>query len=242
MKEPDHYSRRLKYFLNKHTMIIYLLIVFIFYSFMSLTFEKGKWNLKKAKEGIKVYIRDEPSTGLPEYKGITKIAAPIQSLIAVLRDVDEYPNLFVGTKTAKLLREEQDLQICYMHNECSFPFSDRDAIYKSIFYHDAESGKVSLIITALPDYLPEQSKKVRVPVSKGLWILKPLNDGTVDVLYQQYADPGGNLPNWIIRLYSVNIPYKALKCLRRQVKLPKYQVIENEMPTSKEQVKYNANV
>jgi hypothetical protein len=62
---------------------------------MSLNLAKGKWTLKKDKEGIKVYIRNEPTTGLPEYKGITKIAAPLQSLIAVLRDVEGYSNLFL---------------------------------------------------------------------------------------------------------------------------------------------------
>jgi hypothetical protein len=141
-----------------------------------------------------------------------------------------------------VLREENDLQICHIHNECPFPFSDRDAIYKSVFYHDSKSGKVSITIAALPYYLHEQPKKVRVPVSKGLWVLKPLSDGTVEVIYQQYADPGGNFPNWLIKLYSVNIPFKALKCLRRQVKLSKYQVTKNEIPVNKEQVKSNAKI
>ena len=78
-------------------------------------------------------------------------------------------------------------------------------------------------ILGLPDYLPKVSNKVRVTNTKGRWILQPQNDDTVKVTYQQYADPGGNFPNWIIKLYSVNIPYKALNCLRKQVKLTKYQ-------------------
>jgi hypothetical protein len=242
MKKPNHPSNPKNTFLNKYTMIIYFLITFLFYSIMSLGQTKEKWVLKKDKSGIKVYIRIEPVTGLPEFKGIIKIAASIPGLIAVLRDVEEYPNLFAGTKTANILREEDNLLICYMHNECPFPFSDRDGIYKSYIYHNPVNGKVTLSIEALPDYLPEYSKKVRIVTSKGLWTLKPLKDGKVEVIYQQYADPGGNFPIWMIKLYSVSIPYKALIRLRRQVQLPKYQFVSNESTTRKEQINYEMGI
>ena len=97
--------------------------MFLFTFLLSVTKYDEKWNLKKDKNGIKVYIRSEPKSGLPEFKGVTKIAAPLSSIVAVLKDVDEYPKLFPGTKTAKLLQNERDFQICYMTNECPFPFS-----------------------------------------------------------------------------------------------------------------------
>ncbi len=216
-------SISIKTALNKKTMIIYLIIMFIFYSILSIGQTVGKWTLKKDKNGIKVYIRSEPKTGLPEFKGIARIDAPLASLVAVLRDVEEYSHLFAGVSYASLLQYEQDLQICYMKNECPFPFSDRDGIYSSTFYHDPIKGKMYISIVGLPDYLPEVPNMVRVTSTRGLWILEPLNDGTVKVLYQQYADPGGSFPNWIIKLYSVTIPYKALSRLRSQVKWAKYQ-------------------
>ncbi len=229
MNYENHFFHQYKSIVNKNSMIIYLIITFLFLSVTSIAQKHGKWNLKKDKNGIKVFVRNEPILGLPEYKGIMKIAAPMSRLVAALRDVDEYHNLFIGTKTAILLRKEEDLQICYMHNECPFPFSDRDGIYKSIFYRNAEGGSINISIVALPDYLPQHPKKVRIVISKGYWNLKPMNDGTVEVTYQQYADPGGNFPKWIIKLYSVNIPYKALRNLRRQVELPKYQHSEDQV-------------
>ena len=74
-----------------------------------------------------------------------------------------------------------------------------------------------------PNYLPRVKNKVRVTSTKGLWLLEEQNDGLVKVMYQQYADPGGGFPNWIIKFYSVSIPYKALTRLRAQVKWEKYK-------------------
>ena len=208
--------------LNQNTMIIYLLLSFIFYSIMSLRLTVGEWTLKRDKNGIKVYIRSEPKTGLPEFKGITKIDAPLKKLVTVLRDVDEYEHLFAGVSTAKTLHREENLQVCYMVNECPFPFSDRDGIYSSSFYPEPEKGKMFITIDGKPNYLPRVKNRVRVTSTKGLWLLEEQNDGMVKVLYQQYADPGGGFPNWIIKFYSVSIPYKALTRLRAQVKWEKY--------------------
>jgi hypothetical protein len=229
MKKLINSSKSINIVLSKNSMTIFFITTFLLYSIISLGQAKEKWTLKRDKDGIKVYIRIEPITGLPEYKGITKIAAPLASIEAVLRDVEEYPKLFPGTKTAKLLQSDEGHQICYMTNECPFPFSDRDGIYQSDFYFDSISDITTIRIIALPDYLPKYSDKVRITTSKGFWTLKPLTDGTIEVVYQQYADPGGNFPIWMIKLYSVNIPFKALKCLLRQVQLSKYQTLNNEM-------------
>ena len=228
MNNSYHLLKRPEAILNKKTMIIYLIITFIFYSIVSIGQTVGKWTLKKDKDGIKVYIRSEPKTGLPEFKGVATIDAPLARLVTVLRDVEEYSHLFAGVKNASLLRYEQDLQICYMINECPFPFSNRDGIYSSTFYHDQVKGKMYISIVGLPDYLPKVPNMVRVTSTRGVWTLEEQNDGTVKVMYQQYADPGGSFPNWIIKLYSVTIPYKALTRLRNQVKWEKYQTTKTQ--------------
>jgi len=208
---------------KRNAMIISFILLFIFYSLSSVAQGKDNWVLKKNMNDINVWTRIEPNSGLPEYKAATKIEAPISSLLEVLLDVEAYPNLFIGTKSAKLLKKESDTQICYMHNECPFPFSDRDGIYSSTIDRNPVNGMIRISIVALPDYKPKHSNRVRIPVSVGYWTLKPLHDGTVEVVYQQYADPGGSFPLWIIKLYSVNIPFKTLNNLRSQVQLPKYQ-------------------
>ena len=222
MNNQNHSLKRIEAILNKKAMIIYLIIVFLFLSFSTITEQKGKWYLKKDKNGIKVYIRSEPVTGLPEFKGEAKIKAPLSSLVAVLRDVEEYPQLLPGTTSASLLKNKQDVQISYLTHKCPFPFTDRDGIYNSAFYSDPVNGLFKIRITGLPDYLPRQPEKVRVTNVKGLWMLQSENDGMVKVVYQQYADTGG-IPNWLTKLFSVNIPFKALTCLSKQVKLDKYQ-------------------
>lgn len=214
-------------------MIIYLMIMFLFTIFFAGAKYDGKWILKKDKDDIKVYVRTASDSGLPEFKGVTKIAAPMSRLVAVLRDVEEYPNLFPGTKAAKLLEKGKDDQICYMHYGCPFPVSDRDGIYRSSFYQDIKTGISSFSFVALPDYLPKNSDKVRINNSKGLWTLTLQSDGLVEVVFQQYADLGGNIPNWLIKLFSVNIPFKALNSLRHQVQLPKYKTTTFENKSNK---------
>jgi hypothetical protein len=221
MNSQNHSLKRIEAILNKKAMIIYLISIFLFLLLTSFTEQQGKWYLKKDKDGIKVYIRSEPITGLPEFKGETNIAIPLSNLVAVLRDVEGYPQLLPGTTTANLLQNKEDVQISYLTHKCPFPFSDRDGIYSSTFYRNPINGIFKIRVTGLPDYLPKQPEKVRVTNINGLWTLEPKNDGTVKVIYQQYADTGG-IPNWMTKLFSVNIPFKALTCLSRQARLPKY--------------------
>jgi hypothetical protein len=44
----------------------------------------------------------------------------------------------------------------------------------------------------------------------------------VEVTYEVHADPGGNLPAWVINMFLVDTPFNDLKNLQKQALLPKY--------------------
>ena len=67
---------------------------------------------------------------------------------------------------------------------------------------------------------------MRMPISRGHWILKPQNDGRVSVEQQFLVDPGGFIPAWIANLMIVKGPLASFQSLRDIVKQEKYQEAE----------------
>jgi hypothetical protein len=57
---------------------------------------------------------------------------------------------------------------------------------------------------------------VRVPSMKGFYKLEQLDDKLTRVTYQGEAEPGGNVPDWIVARASRNIPLLTIKNLRAQ--------------------------
>ena len=58
--------------------------------------------------------------------------------------------------------------------------------------------------------IPEMIDIVRIRKAKGKWIFKKNDRKMVDITYQFYGDPEGNIPTAIINLFIVNGPYKTL--------------------------------
>ncbi len=60
-----------------------------------------------------------------------------------------------------------------------------------------------------------------MPRVKSTWTVAPLEDGYVEVSFQGYGDPGGNLSlpvfRWYVDLTSWEAPLSTLTGLRRQV-------------------------
>ena len=69
---------------------------------------------------------------------------------------------------------------------------------------------VKIFWTGKPNYIPQKKGITRIEEATGSWIFIPVSKNKIMVKYQFVADPGLNIPNWIINLFIVNGPYKTL--------------------------------
>lgn len=184
----------------------------------------SEWKLEKDKDGIQVYTRVKEGYKLKEFKAITTLDVNINSAVALVRDQEVVHEWYNHVKSGESVEElDERRSIVYLHLDFPFPATDRDLIAKFDYSQDPETKVVNSVVVGVPDYLPEQDGLIRMKELAGSWKFIPLGQDRVQVEYQFYADPGGNLPVWAINMFIVDDPYKSLKRMQNYVKKDKYK-------------------
>ena len=90
-----------------------------------------------------------------------------------------------------------------------------------------------------PQKHPPQEKHIRITNAHGSYLLEPLlpeadmdgddngNQGRVQqrsrLTWQQYIDPAGSLPSWIVNRMLTDLPYKSLQAFRKLITTQPYR-------------------
>ncbi|MFQ5551650.1 MAG: hypothetical protein ACE5FJ_10485, partial [Gemmatimonadales bacterium] len=102
-----------------------------------------------------------------------------------------------------------------------WPFYDRDTVLHILISQNPRTHAVTIRIESVSGYYPQQRNRVRMPVVKSTWSVTPVGDGHVEVMFQGYGDPGGNLNSpffrWFSGLASWEAPLSTLAGLRAQI-------------------------
>ncbi len=181
---------------------------------LALATTDEEWTLDKQDDGISVYTRPVPGSGIKEFRGETVIPRPLDAILRVLRDSDGFKNWFPNCPESKLLAREDNVSYQYSVMATPWPISDRDNIWRSETKRSPTSGVVEIEVTAAPDYSPERGGRVRVRKARGSWKLEPVAPDRTRVIFTMHLEPGGGIPEWMINARVVGTPFEALTNLR----------------------------
>jgi hypothetical protein len=181
------------------------------------------WALVKTSEDgtISVHQRDGPQ-GYTEFRAVTRISSTLGGVICLFTDVGNMPGWVYRTKEVRRLAMIGDREIyAYAVMELPWPFNDRDAVLHILITQDRHTHAVTIQIESVSGYYPLHENRVRMPQVKSTWIVSPVNAGIVEVTFQGYGDPGGNLTlpffRWFYGLASWEAPLNTLAGLRSHI-------------------------
>ncbi len=185
------------------------------------------WELKVAdrEADIRVFTRTNEQ-GYPEFRGVTKVRSTLSAFVALFKDVGNMPNWAYRMRRTEKVGELSEMDAyAYTINSLPPPLFDRDSIVRSTISQDGSTLQMTFRGSAVPDYLPKNERYVRMPVLESSWTFTPLGSGVVEVVFQGYGDPGGNLSSgllaWFVRISLAEAPYQTL--LQMQKFLPRAQ-------------------
>lgn len=182
------------------------------------------WLLRRDEDGIRVYVRSVPDTRFRAYRAETTLTARLQTLAAVLSDVEAASEWIHFTARAELIRVIDSSSIVVrFYSDLPWPASDRDSVTINRISQDPESRMVLFTIDSIPDEAPESEDYIRIQAMNGYWELTPNGDGSVHVVYSLSSDPGGSVPAWLVNASIVEQPYRTLQNLRRMLEDPRYR-------------------
>lgn len=183
-----------------------------------------QWKLAKDSEDIKVYTRPVPGSSANEFKGIADIAAPLDVLVEVFRDVPSYTQWYGFCKDIKLLKHDpENRRIIYFVLKTLGPVKDRDFIVDTIENYDRQAGKDIITINAIKeDLVPRSSQYVRMTDVAGSCVMTRTDPEKTHVVYTIKADPAGSIPAFVSNIMQKDQPFLTLKGLREMVKKDEY--------------------
>ncbi len=196
----------------KHLYKASFIILLILFT-NSILAQGSEWALKKNNSGIIIHTRKNTTTGYIEFKASTTIETSIKTLLDIFYDIENYKKWMADTKESKILKKiSNNEQYIYIEAQTPWPLENRDIPLHQEF-KKTNNGTI-ITLTGKPNYIPQKQDITRIEKAIGSWELIQLQNSKVKVIYRFMADPGLNIPNWVINLFIVDGPYKTLTNLK----------------------------
>jgi hypothetical protein len=191
----------------------------LFSSVISTGYSQYKWKLSKDKDGIKVFLAENPKSKFKSIKVECTLQGNFDKLISVLTNVDHLKDWVYNTKTSYLIKKitPHDLYY-YTETSIPWPMTNRDAVVHLRVMKDSLQRFVKISAVSEPLFIPERDNKVRIPRSNVNWYVTMPTKNTITIIYTFEADPGGNLPAWVVNSFADKGPYESFKKLSELLK------------------------
>jgi hypothetical protein len=184
----------------------------------------GGWRLMsqgEGREGVTTWSRRVDGLAVKAFRGSTDMHQTVPVILAVLADLPKLPLWIYQCQLARQL-PGLPLNHTYVQFKGMWPAAERDVLMHSTVSQQ-DDGSI-LLESRQADGYALQDGFVRVPYLHNSFRLMPLKGGWTRLTFETQVDPGGLLPAWLINLVATQAPVITIDGLRRQARLPAYQI------------------
>jgi hypothetical protein len=186
---------------------------------ISTTSGQHNWKLSKDKDGIKVYLAENPKSKFKNIKVECTLQGTFDKLIAVLTDIEHLKDWVYNTKISYLVKKISPYDMYYYtETHIPWPMSNRDVVVHLKIMKDSLQRFIRITSVSENRFIPEKEDKVRIVYSHVTWYVTMPTSKTINVIYTFEADPGGSLPAWVVNSFADKGPYESFKKLSEVLK------------------------
>jgi len=202
---------------NSLKSLIPLLLLLIFS--LEMNASGDGWTLRKEKNGIQVYTKKRPKSNLYMYKVKTQISAPLKKVYEQVIDFRENLKYMEMVDSLSFLDQRKDKRyINYMRFDMPWPVTNREMVMEMNI--KIQKNKTLLVSNDLPGYTEPKNSSVQIEDFHEEWTIEAgVESGTTKLTIEGWVNPGGNIPSWVVNLFSVRTPYRFISGIIEEVKL-----------------------
>ena len=205
-----------------------LLFYFVLFPYTYSQNTTDDWHLFKSENGVSLYSRKETKTGIKELRSVMTIKTSLAGIIALLYDWDSYPKWNYRCEESKTLKIISETELIhYQSVNAPWPVQDQDFIINVKISQDEKTKVVTIKSTNNANYIPPFPNRTRIRELDAKWTLTPLKDGTVQLVYDFYVNPGSYVPVWLLNTAITSGPYETMLSLKEWLAKGKYQKAKN---------------
>jgi len=190
------------------------LFIFLFaFCFSMLSLAQDSWQLKKDRNGIRIYTRDYPNSKFKEYKAVMTVNTTLSEAKDIILDAGRLKDWNYKTSKSRIIKRiEANYYILYLFNDMPWPVLNRDHVSDVITTYPSNK---SVLISIKPNnkVLPKIDGVIRITNFKGFWLLEKTGKG-ISITHQLFGDPEGGVPAWLVNSQLVKSPYTSFNNLK----------------------------
>jgi hypothetical protein len=195
----------------------FVLLLSSFLFSLCLAAQTRECDLKKDKDGIKVYTCKSDTSKFRSLKAEFVIEnKSIQELKAFMFNVPNYLKWQYDAIEASMLKKiNEDEMIYRLVVDAPWPVTNRELIVKfSILIQD--ENHANFYITTIKSDFPANEDLIRIPYSQASWTITRINNN-LQVVYQMNIDPGGYVPPFLINMAMADGPHESFSSLKKLI-------------------------
>ena len=181
----------------------------------------SEWRRVARTEGIQVFARDVEGSRVREVKAVARIEAPPGRVLAVLADIEAYPETMPYTELARTVKSEGNST--WMYTVINAPLVSRRDYCIKVTFARLPNGTLRYSWEPANELAPAESPGVRVEINQGHWLLRPVDGGNAtQAEYYIYTDPGGEIPVFVANRANNTAVPDVVKHVRAAAASPRY--------------------
>lgn len=181
------------------------------------------WELQKDEGNIQVYFKDVQGSDIKAFMGKTVMSASLSSILKVMKDESTCADWVQGCVTARTLEQETfNNALQYGVNDLPWPADNRDYVNRVAIVDNSETGEVTVSLEAVEGHVPV-TDNVRLEKMKIRYYLAPVNETETSVIWVQHTEPSGYIPDWLVNMLLIDIPFYSLTRLEEVANKPDYR-------------------
>lgn len=186
--------------------------------------EEG-WELKKDDKGVLVYTRPLEGSELLEFRAQTLVEAPMETVSAVLEDIENYPEWMAKCEKTSIIEDLGGFNYRLLFiQSIGWPVADRFVVLRVDTKRDIPAGTITVRMAAdKGNEPPGQEDRVRMGDFEGEILLEYVERDKTRMTFTLHADPGGSLPVRAVNGGTLPIPYKTLLGMKKATSTAKYR-------------------
>jgi hypothetical protein len=166
-----------------------------------------------------VKVRKRPDRNIYEVWSEGVLQAPVKAIQDAVTDMDHLRDFMpYMTESRELAREADGAQLVYARLDLPV-LSPRDFVHRSYMDRDSGADPEGIFQNhwyAEPNRAPRRPGVVRLEISEGSWLVKPLPDGRSFVSYHFTADPGGWIPAFAVNRSNASSVIDTFRRVERE--------------------------
>ncbi|HEX5276291.1 MAG TPA: hypothetical protein VFW42_01340 [Fluviicoccus sp.] len=173
---------------------------------------------------IKTWIKQEDDKQYRSFRVEATLNGDLETYTRVMLDADNFSKWYWEVLESRILKRVSATEYyLYLKHRAPIGQPNRDVILHAVFEPQSGQNKTLVMhVNAVPGYLPEKPKLVRMPAEDMVVKVTQLPGNKVQLEAEGYVDPGGNVPNWAINYIQRSAPYSIMLGLQRMMMNPDY--------------------